>query len=223
MATSDINNELALDAAEKKLIREAGILMHFPKGHILFSAGDIADRIYLVEEGYVKIYRIASDGRRVTVGCMRSPGELMGLAETLYHGERTCFAGSVNDVKAVVVRKAKFEQLLEDKPKLAIKVAKLLGARMREAEAIVHELVCWQVPGRLALMLLKMAELAGVETDKGVKIDLRLTHEEMANMIGTSRQTVTSTLNNFKQENSITMEGRDILLTDIDKLTKWIM
>ncbi|MEG6616055.1 Crp/Fnr family transcriptional regulator [Peptococcaceae bacterium 1198_IL3148] len=223
MTTNDNGEALRLDEAEKKLIREAGMLMHYPKGHTLFSAGDIADRIYLVEEGYVKIYRIASDGRRVTVGCMRSPGELMGLAETLHHGERTCFAGAINDVKAVVVRKNKFEELLEAKPRLAVKVARLLGARMREAEAIVHELVCWQVPGRLALMLLKISELTGVKTDKGLKINLRLTHEEMANMIGTSRQTVTSTLNNFKNEKSITMEGRDIFITDLDKLTKWIM
>lgn len=212
-----------LNYEEKKLIRKAGMEMNYPKGHTLFSAGDLADRIYLVEDGYVKIYRIASDGRRVTVGCIRSPGELMGLAETLYHGERTCFAGAINDVKAIVVRKSRFEELLETEPQLAIKVARLLGARMREAEALVHELVCWQVPGRLALLLLKVSELTGVETEKGIKIDLRLTHEEMANMIGTSRQTVTSTLNTFKQEHSIMIEGRDLYITDMEKISKWVM
>lgn len=217
------DDTLALNNREKELIRQAGMVMNYPKGQTLFSAGDVADRIYLIEEGYVKIYRIASDGRRVTVGCIRSPGELMGLAETLYHGERTCFAGAINDVRAVVVRKGRFEELLEKEPQLAIKVARLLGARMREAEAIVHELVCWQVPGRLALLLLKVSELTGVETEKGIKIDLRLTHEEMANMIGTSRQTVTSTLNSFKQEKSIMIEGRDLYITDIEKISKWIM
>lgn len=214
---------LVLNDAEKKLIRKAGMVMNYPKGHTLFSAGDFADRVYLVEDGYVKIYRIASDGRRVTVGCIRSPGELMGLAETLYHGERTCFAGAINDVRAIVVRKSRFEELLETEPQLAIKVARQLGARMREAEATVHELVCWQVPGRLALLLLKMSELTGVETEKGIKIDLRLTHEEMANMIGTSRQTVTSTLNTFKQEHSIMIEGRDLYIIDMEKISKWVM
>lgn len=214
---------LELSNEEKNLIRKAGMEMSYPKGHTLFSAGDLADRIYLVEDGYVKIYRIASDGRRVTVGSIRSPGELMGLAETLYHGERTCFAGAINDVKAIVVRKSRFEELLETEPQLAIKVARQLGARMRDAEALIHELVCWQVPGRLALLLLKVSELTGVETEKGIKIDLRLTHEEMANMIGTSRQTVTSTLNTFKQEHSIMIEGRDLYITDIEKISKWVM
>lgn len=219
----EVYEDLTLDDKEKELIRKYGVLMQYPKGHTLFAAGDVADRIFLIETGYVKIYRIASDGRRVTVGCLRSQGELMGLAETLYHGERTCFAGAINEVKAIVVRKNKFEELLQAEPGLAIKVAKLLGVRMREAEAIVHELVCWQVPGRLALMLLKVSELCGVQTEHGIKIDLRLTHEEMSNMIGTSRQTVTSALNTFKQEESIKLEGRDIYIIDPEKLSKWIV
>ncbi len=223
MGINSGGEDLTLNDKEKQLIRAVGVLMHYPKGHTLFSAGDVADKIYLIETGYVKIYRIATDGRRVTVGCIRSPGELMGLAEALHHGERTCFAGAINDVKAIVVRKYKFQELLLQEPNLSIKVAKLLGARMREAEAIVHEMVCWQVSGRLAMMLLKVSELCGIKTDRGIKIDLRLTHEEMANMIGTSRQTVTSALNTFKQEKSIAMEGRDIYITDVEKLTRWIM
>lgn len=214
---------LALEENEKNLVREYGTVIQYPKGQIIFAAGDTADRIYLIEEGFVKIYRITADGRRVTVGSMRHPGELMGLAETLYHGERTCFAGAINDVTIVVVRKNRFEELLEQHPTIAIKVAKTLGVRMREAEGIIHEMVCWQVPGRLAMLLLKMAERAGVETDYGTKIDLRLTHEEIACMIGTSRQTVTSLLNTFKQEKSIAIEGREMYVLDVEKLNKWIV
>ena len=147
----------------------------------------------------------------------------MGLAETLYHGERTCFAGAINDSTLIVVRKSCFERLLVRHPLIAIKVATTLGVRMREAEAIIHELVCWQVPGRLAMLLLKMSERAGVETDTGTKITLRLTHEEIACMIGTSRQTVTSLLNMFKQENSISIEEREMYILDTDKLNKWIV
>lgn len=214
---------LVLEEEEKNLIREYGSVISYPKGQIVFAAGDAADRVYLIEEGFVKIYRITADGRRVTVGSMRSPGELMGLAETLYHDERTCFAGAINDVTLVVVRKNRFEELLEQHPAIAIKVAKTLGARMREAETIIHELVCWQVPGRLAMLLLKMSERAGIETEIGTKIDLRLTHEEIACMIGTSRQTVTSLLNTFKQEKSIIIEDREIYIVDPEKLNKWIV
>ncbi|AFM39209.1 cAMP-binding protein [Desulfosporosinus acidiphilus SJ4] len=220
----NINYEaLDFDENEKSLIREYGTINRYQKGQIVFSAGDTADRIYLIEKGFVKIYRITPDGRKVTVGSMRSPGQLMGLAETLYHGERTCFAGAISDAVLVVVRKSRFEELLEKQPSIAIKVATTLGIRMREAEAIIQEMVCWQVPGRLAMLLLKMSERAGVETQAGTKIALRLTHEEIACMIGTSRQTVTSLLNTFKQENSIFIEGREMYILDAEKLKKWII
>ena len=214
---------LDFDEHEKDLIRKYGTVVHYAKGQIIFSVGDTADRIYLIEDGYVKIYRITPDGRRVTVGSMRSPGQLMGLAETLYHGERTCYAGAINDSTLVVVRKSSFEELLERQPSISIKVATTLGVRMREAEAIIQEMVCWQVPGRLAMLLLKMSERAGEETDTGTRITLRLTHEEIACMIGTSRQTVTSLLNTFRQENSIHIEGREIYVLNPQKLKTWIV
>ncbi|TGE30934.1 Crp/Fnr family transcriptional regulator [Desulfosporosinus sp. Sb-LF] len=214
---------LALDESEKNVVREYGIAVHYPKGQIVFSAGDTADRVYLIEEGFVKIYRITMDGRKVTVGSMRSPGQLMGLAETLYHGERTCFAGAINDSTLIVVRKSQFEELMAQHPTIALKVATTLGVRMREAEAIIQEMVSWQVPGRLAMLLLKMSERTGIETETGTKITLRLTHEEIACMIGTSRQTVTSLLNIFKQESSIAIEEREMYILDTDKLKKWIV
>lgn len=147
---------------------------------------------------------------------------MMGLAETLLGGERTCFAGAINSVSLVIVRKNKFEEILATHPVLALKVAKLLGARMRDAEGIIHEMVCWQAPGRLALMLLKIGERCGAESRNGIAINLQLTHEELANMVGTSRQTVTSLLNTFRSEKSITYEGRGIIIVDPDKLSRWI-
>lgn len=217
------SEKLALDETEKMLIKQAGSIVHFPKGQVIFSAGEVADRVYLIESGWVKIYRLTADGRRVTVGSIRSPGEMMGLAETLVGGERTCFAGAIINCTLVTIGKNKFEELLAQHPFLAIKAARLLGARMREAESIIHEMVCWQAPGRLALMLLKIGDRCGVESKSGIKINLPLTHEEIACMVGTSRQTVTSLLNTFKHENSIAFEGREINIINPDKLARWIV
>ena len=212
-----------LDHTERLLVRQAGSTVHYPKGHVIFADGDISDRVYMIESGWVKIYRLSADGRRVTVGSIRSPGEMMALAETLLGVERTCFAGAISNVSMVVMTKQQFESLLAQHPFMAIKVAKLLGARMREAEAIIHEMVCWQAPGRLALMLMKMGEKMGEHTKNGIQINLHLTHEEIASMVGTSRQTVTSLLNTFKQERSITYEGRVIKIVNPDKLAKWLV
>lgn len=217
------SEKLALDEMEKMLIRQAGSTVHYPKGQVIFSAGEVSDRVYLIESGWVKIYRLTADGRRVTVGSIRSPGEMMGLAETLVGGERTCFAGAIVNCSLITIGKNKFEELLAQHPFLAIKAARLLGARMREAESIIHEMVCWQAPGRLALMLLKISDRCGIESKNGIKINLPLTHEEIACMVGTSRQTVTSLLNTFKQEKSIVLEGREINIVNPDKLARWIV
>ncbi|MBM7855100.1 CRP-like cAMP-binding protein [Desulfohalotomaculum tongense] len=211
-----------LTDVEKMMIREAGTTVYYSKGHNIFSAGEVSDRVYLIESGYVKIYRLSADGKRVTVGSMRSPGELMGLAETLLGTERTCFAGAITNSSLVVLHKNKFEELLARQPFLGIKISKLLAARMRDAEGIIHEMVAWQTPGRLALMLLKMGERAGVRTKNGIQINLPLTHEEIASMIGASRQTVTSLLNTFKREKSIVLENRNIIIADPDKLASWL-
>lgn len=218
-------NILSLNEEEKNYIRKSGTLSSFPKGKVIFSEGDVADRIYFIEEGFVKIYRMTKDGRRITVGSMRSTGQLMGLAEALYQGERTCFAGAINDVTMIIVRRENFFKLLMNNPTITIKVATTLGMRMREAEEIIQEMVFFQVPGRLAMLLLKMARLAGVETSNGTKIGFRLTHEEIAYMIGTSRQTVTTLLNLFQKEHSIAIEGKgkgkEVYILDIEKLNKW--
>jgi len=213
---------MSLDDLERSLIRQSGTTVHYPKGHMIFAAGDPADRVYMIERGWVKIYRLSVDGRRVTVGSIRSPGEMMGIAEALWDGERTCFAGTIDDVTMVILRADKFEELMGTHAFLAIKIARLLGARMREAEGIIHEMVSWQTPGRLALTLLKMGERCGEATRGGIRIGLELTHEELANMVGASRQTVTSFLNTFKNEKCISYEGRNINIINPDKLSRWI-
>ncbi|ACX53034.1 transcriptional regulator, Crp/Fnr family [Ammonifex degensii KC4] len=214
---------LYLNEKEKELLRSLGTTVSYPKGHILWAPEEIADRVYLLEKGWVKIYRLTANGREVTVGAIRNPGELIGLAEALYHGRRTCFAGAITDVTLTIVSKNDFVELLTENHLLALKVCKILAARMREAEALVHELVCWQVPGRLALLLLKMGESCGIRDEKGIHIELRLTHEELAGMIGTTRQTVTSLSNTFKKEGSIEMVGRKITICDPQKLASWVV
>jgi len=214
---------LVVNEREKELIHSKGVTVNYPKGQIIFAAEEVADRVYLIEKGWVRIYRLSSEGREVTVGSIRNPGEMMGLAETLYHGKRTCFAGAISDVTLVVLTKRDFLDILTEEHHLSLKVAKLLAARMREAEAMVHELVCWQVPRRLALLLLKISERCGIPESDGVTIKLRLTHEDIAAMIGTTRQTVTSLLNTFKREKSIEFQGRGIKILDPKKLTSWVV
>lgn len=223
MRDSIPRSNLVLNDMEKMLIRKAGTTIQYPAKHTVFTAGDISDRVYLIESGWVNMYRLSAEGKKVSVGSIRNPGELMGLSEAILGMNRTCFACTIGKVSMVIVAKQDFEELMEQHSFLAIKVAKLLGARMREAEALNYELVCTQAPGRLALMLMRMGERMGEKTNNGTCLNLNITHEEIANMVGTSRQTVTSLLNTFKQEKSIVYEGRAIRVIYPDKLAKWVV
>lgn len=214
---------LVLDEQEQKLVVEKGALLHYPPGHIIFSDNEIADRVYYLQNGYVKIYRINAEGREVTVGSIRNPGEMFALAETLYHGKRTCFGGAITAVDLVALTKSQFGTLLSTNHGLAVKVAKLLGARMRAAESMVYEMVCWQAAGRLAVLLLKISEQYGIDTDEGKQIQLHLTHKDIASMIGATRPTVTTLLNTFRDEQSIIIRDHAIIIKDREKLASWIV
>lgn len=218
----DIERKIfTLDEGEKNLFRQAGLKIHYPKGQRIFASGEYASLVYLVECGWVKIYRLAGDGKRVTVA-IRQSGELAGLAETLCNAQRTCYAEAMDEANLIVLKKDSFLELLKTTPHLAIKVAEILGGRLREAQATIHEMVSWPVHGRLALLLLKLAERSGTDTGDGIELKLRLTHEEIACMIGTSRPTVTSIFNALKNEKAIMMEGRDIKVIYPEKLKKWV-
>ncbi len=206
---------------DKSLIRRTGQCIKYPKGQIIFASGEFSGQVYFVEKGWVKIYRLAGDGRKVTVA-VRHPGELLGLAETLSNSYRSCFAEAMGEVELVVLKREGFLELLRDNANLAIKIAETLGIRLREAQCTIYEMVNWPVQGRLALLLLKMAERAGVDIGEGIELNLRLTHEEISCMIGTSRPTVTSAFNAMKSEKAIVMEGRDIKIIYPEKLRKWL-
>jgi len=211
-----------LAEVEKEIIRQAGSPVNFPRGGNVFVAGDPADRVYLVEKGWLKIYRVSPDGRQVTVGSLRAPGELMGLAEALFGGRRSCYAGAVTDVLAYVISREAFLELMDIEPFLAVKISKILAGRMREAEEGVHQMASRQVSHRLAHTLLQVARVCGTPEKGGIRLNMELTHEELAAMVGSSRQTVSSILGKFKERHSIITERGRIRIIDPDNLFKVI-
>jgi len=211
----------SLQEREKELLTGNSPLIRYRRGHNLFSPTDQASKVYLIERGRVKIYRLTADGRAVTVS-IRHPGDLIGLAEALCCVDRLCFAEALEDVDAYVIKQVDFLQILTNHPELALKVGAILAQRLREAESTLFDIVAYQVPGRVALLLLKLAERCGIPDGDGVRVKLKLTHQEIACMLGTTRQSVTSVLNFFKSEKLIMLEGSEIKITQAEKLARWV-
>ncbi|MDN5347088.1 MAG: family transcriptional regulator, cyclic receptor protein [Clostridia bacterium] len=202
--------------------RERGKAFTFRTGQVIFMAGEESNRVFLIQKGRVKIYRLTPDGTAVTVS-IRHPGEIFGLAEVLMETERVCFAEALEDLTVLVLKKLDFETLLKQVPAFAYEVARVLAKRLREAETIIYEMAHYQTPGRLARLLLKLADCSGQAMPQGIKLGVRLSHREIAEMIGTSRQTVTSTLNAMVRERAIDMRHKEIIVLDRRKLETWLL
>lgn len=213
--------KLTLDDADRNIFKRYGNSFHYIKGQLLFAAGDNANHVYLIQRGRLNIYRLTDNGRQVTVA-FRQVGEIVGMAEALYGGERICFAEALEVLTVIAVTTKDFKEILYLNPLLAVRVAEVLGARVREAHSIIHEMASCQVSARIALILLKLGEKGGTPLRGGLRINLKLTHEEIARMVGTSRQSVTTVLNSLKQDGSVVFKGREIDVIYPAKLANWI-
>lgn len=185
----------------------------------IFFPGDPSKQVYLLKEGRVKLSRISEEGREVTITLLE-PGEIFGELEVLGDAPRDTLAEALDDSKICVVSKDLFLEMISRKPEFSFRLTKLIGFRMRKIENRVEDLVFKDVPARLAHLLLDLAKDYGKETSDGVFLQIKLTHQEIANLIGSIRETVSAVLGDFKRDGWIAFEGRQIKLLKPSHLKK---
>lgn len=188
-----------------------------PLGTPFYLPQDPSDRVFLLKEGRVKISKVSEDGKQLTLGILE-PGEIFGELALVDEGPRGTTAEALEDTFICVIGRRDFERLLEKKPGLALKVTKLIGVRRKAIEAKVEDLVFKDVGSRLAKLLLELAASYGTKVGKGTRIDVKLTHQELAALIGSTRETTTSTLNEFRRLGLIEVEKRRIVVVDDEAL-----
>lgn len=208
---------------ELKYLNEISSEIKYPKGQIIFSTSQKANEVYYIKSGLVKIYRTTSDGRQVSVA-IRYPGDFIGLAEVLSNiNEREYSAEAMDNVSILIIWKDGFKKMLCEMPEFSEKLIRLMSDRLREAQNTIYDLIMNPIQGRLAILLLTMAERAGDKSeDDIIRVRLRVTQEELACVIGSARQTISSLLNLLKEDGSIQYEGREIVGVNPNKLKLWI-
>ncbi|MBE3582764.1 MAG: Crp/Fnr family transcriptional regulator [Limnochordaceae bacterium] len=183
-------------------------------GQPLILEGEPADRLYLVKSGTVRLSRTSPDGRSFTldiVGVESIIGtEALFQADT-YHST----AHALEPICVLEFRQAQLEQLLLDHPELALKVIKSLSRALMESADAFSTAVLSDARGRLMHLLRRLGQRHGIQTPAGLRISLPLTHQELADMAGLARQTVTVLLNQLRAEGLIAIDGhRHIVLTE---------
>jgi CRP/FNR family transcriptional regulator, cyclic AMP receptor protein len=194
----------------------------YPKGAIITSPGDTGHDVYYVLRGGVKIYNLSACGREITYR-LCGPHSFFGIAEIFANEERGVFAEATQPTEILCIDKRDFEQLVHGNPTIALSVIQILGSRIRQAHRAIKGFAFSDARSRMAQLLVKLAQIDGAaQPDGAVTLKNRFTHQELANMIGAIRQTVTEILNDFKRDGYIRSDHGKITIVDFAGLESLI-
>jgi len=189
------------------------------RGHIVFKEGDSGDRLFIVLDGKVKITRASADGRENLIAVL-GPGEMFGELSLFDPGPRTASVSAVTDATLASLDHDDLRPLLLERPGVGVELLRALAQRLRRTNDAMADLVFTDVPGRVAKALLDLAAKFGVEEADGIRVRHDLTQEELAQLVGASRETVNKALSEFAHRGWLRIEGRSVLLIDSERLTR---
>ena len=189
------------------------------KGSILFAEGDEGDHLYVIVEGKIKLGTSSGDGRENLLSIL-GPGEMFGELSLFDPNPRTSTATAVTDAKLLSLGQTKLIPWLTENPRVSLNLLASLAQRLRRTNEAVGDLVFSDVPGRVAKALIDLGERFGKQTDEGLLVNHDLTQEELAQLVGASRETVNKALADFAGRNWLKLDGRAVLIIDLERLSK---
>jgi CRP/FNR family cyclic AMP-dependent transcriptional regulator len=202
------------DLSEAELSRFAEVAREreYPRNSVILFEDDPGDALYIVSSGQVKVVLIGEDGREVILSVL-GDGDFFGEMALIDDEPRSAHVIAMKDSRLLVLRREDFQAQLEAHPPVALKLLRVLVERLRRADEKIGGLVLLDVNGRVAQLLLDLAEESG-----GPRITRRLTHHTIAQMIGSSRETVSRAMRELVERGYIQVNRREILITQMDGL-----
>ncbi len=188
-------------------LKEAGV----KKGSFVYNTGDKAETLYILKEGKIKISRFSEDGKELTIDVLK-PGDIFGELVLAGEKERETIAEALEDSFICIIKKEDFERFVRKNPAFSFTLTTLMGSKLRRIENRLEDIIFHDVRTRIMSILSDMATQYGSPVQGGTRIALRLTHQDIANIIGATRETVTVELNNLKREGHITIRERNIII-----------
>ena len=208
-----------LDPEEARSVLDSLVRVHVPRGDILFQEGDEGDTLYVIQTGKVKLGRRSGDGRENLLAVL-GPGELIGELSLFDPGARTATATALTDAEVLQMGHDELSTWLSTTPSVAEHLLRTLSRRLRRTNEALADLVFTDVPGRVAKALLDLSQRFGQPVADGVRVSHGLTQEELAQLVGASRETVNKALADFASRGWIRREGRAVTLLDVERLQR---
>jgi CRP/FNR family transcriptional regulator, global nitrogen regulator len=185
----------------------------------IFTPGDPDDQLYFLLFGAVRLYKIYGDYKEATTALLKDSG-VFGKLNLVEGRWQDVFAEAVTDARVVSIQKASLERVIKSNPEFALRLFSSLSERLRQSDEVIESLLHREVSTRLATLLVNLAERFGEEDDADLLIDVRLTHQDLANMIASTREAVSKVMSEFQRYGVIETRNRKIAILDRGALTK---
>lgn len=182
-------------------------MMTARRGQLIYTPGETREGLFLLKSGSVRLYRLTADGKKLilsTLGPHTVFGDMPLTGQQMYGA----YAEAMSDCTICAIGRSDLEKLIETRPLVAIRLLEIVGQRLLEAEAVIEDFAFKGVPARLATILVRLAGRDGTDEVRGYS------HQDLAETIGSYRETVTVTLDDFKGRGLVTVGRRHIQILD---------
>lgn len=209
--------ELGPDVLARLAEKETLAIREVRRREVIYIPGDPGASAFIVNGGRVKVSKVTRDGKALTLSYC-GPSEVFGETCLVAGGPRQEMAEAVENSMVTEIDRTELDKLLQVHARLGHHLTRLLARRRLELEKKVEMLVFRDVTAKLAEVLLQLAEEYGIDDARGTLVALKITHQELANLIGSTRETVSLTLSQFKRKKLICSEGRRVIISDAESL-----
>jgi CRP/FNR family transcriptional regulator, cyclic AMP receptor protein len=189
------------------------------RGEVLFQEGDPGDSLYVVLRGKIKLGRTSGDGRENLVAVL-GPGEMFGELSLFDPGPRSAGATALVDSTLLGLSSDELTPWLASRPDVARALLRAIARRLRRTNDSMSDLVFSDVPGRVAKALLDLSARFGTPAEDGIHVAHDMTQEELAQLVGASRETVNKALADFAGRGWLRLEARAVVLTNVERLSQ---
>jgi CRP-like cAMP-binding protein len=210
----------SLDADEMREFVERGRLISFSRGEQIYAEGDPGNLVYFIKRGGVKIITSNADGKEIALAYLKEL-ELLGETALVDDAPREQRAIATEDCCLIAFEASHIEELMQRKPELSLSLTKFVGLRLRKLQTRLQHLMFRSPLQRLASLLLELAEDFGEKDPRtgDMEIKLRITHSEIASLIGVTRESVTYAMGQLELDELIRVVKRRIYLSDAEGLS----
>jgi CRP/FNR family transcriptional regulator, cyclic AMP receptor protein len=206
-----------LTEAELAFLNQRTVPRRFSAGETVFAEGEPCTGLYVVESGHVRIFKSSAGGREHVLA-IEGPGSSVAELPVFDGGNYPASVSAIDDATLLFVSKQDFQALCLEHPQVALKVLRVVGARLRRLVGIIAELSFTTVRHRLAAFLVRLAKTSGARSASGFEVTLPANNQELASQIGTVRELISRNLSRFQAEGMIKIDGRNVLITDMKAL-----